>query len=233
MYESSPSPCNIIQATSNTQCRSRRPPQSSRPFKCLPVPGCWRLLQPHHQPPLADGCPLASRLTTPPRKKKKRKFKQGSEGKRRRKKAQARFRAVRISGSAGCRRNQLMPLSRPPPVDHLPGSRVAVVAVSAGLAPRRAGPRGREGAICPAPGCSAACRGGQPGASPLPRAAGTQPRVAEPSQGAVAKTGSCAPLFCRVFARSPLPLHKPTVSLEHLCACVCFIRVCLMCRQGD
>lgn len=49
-----------------------------------------------------------------------------------------------------------MQLSWRPAVDHLPGSRVAVVAVSAGLAPRRAGPRGREGAICPAPGCS--CR---------------------------------------------------------------------------
>lgn len=101
--------------------------------------------------PPADGRPPASAQPS----QKLHTFKQGKEGaeKKGRKTNQDRFRAVQIGGSAGCRSNQLMQLSWRPAVDHLPGSRVAVVAVSAGLAPRRAGPRGREGAICPAPGC--------------------------------------------------------------------------------
>ena len=142
MYRSSSSLCKITRARSDRRCRSCCSPLT-RSGVCLSAQGCQRLLQPYHQPPPADGRPLAS----PHISQKIHKFKQGREGekKRREKKSHDHFRAVQIGGSAGCRSNQLMQLSRRPPADHLPGSRDAVVAVSAGLAPRRGGPAaGRE-----------------------------------------------------------------------------------------
>lgn len=95
--------------------------------------------------------------------------KAGKEKKKKIKKNQDHFRAVQIGSSAGCRSNQLMQLSWRPPVDHLPSSRVAVVAVSAGLAPRRAGPPRPGGSHLPSPGLFVPPAAGTgPGASPLP-----------------------------------------------------------------
>lgn len=151
-YWSSSSLCNLTRAPSDAQGRSRRPQQ------CPPsgqVSACARLLGgPHHRHLWQMAAPRPQPI---PHKNYINLNKAGKgKKKKRRKTNQDHFRAVQIGGSAGCRSNQLMQLSWRPAVDHLPGSRVAVVAVSAGLAPRRAGPRGREGAICPAPGCS--CR---------------------------------------------------------------------------
>lgn len=98
-------------------------------------------------------------------------FKQGRAGKGR-KTNQDRFRAVQIGGSAGRRSNQLMQLSWRPAVDHLPGSRVAVVAVSAGLAPTRAGPRGPEEPSARPRAVGAELRGARPGSQPAARGLG-------------------------------------------------------------
>lgn len=178
--------------------------------------GCWRLLQACHQPPPADGRPPAS----PHPSQKIHKFKQGREEKKK-KKNQDHFRAVQIGGSAGCRSNQLMQLSWRPPVDHLPSSRVAVVAVSAGLAPRRAGPPWPGGSHLPGPGLFVLhATGAGPGASPLPDSLwGTAP-CGRSWPGLSGPNGQPCFIFCRVFACSPLPPHKPVVVLEHLCACM-------------
>lgn len=162
-------------------------------------------------------------------------LKQGREreGGKGRKTNQDGFRAVQIGGSAGCRSNQLMQLSWRPAVDHLPGSRVAVVAVSAGLAPRRAGPRGREGAICPAPGCSCCSRRGPalepalpaaPCPLPPPRAPTPTPGRAWP--GLSARNGQPGWVLCGGFARSPNAatqtgcVHGASLSLPLFTPCV-------------
>lgn len=140
--------------------------RAPRPAGCVRAHGCRT--DPAPAPP-ADGRPPASAHPS----QKLHKFKQGMEGRKKgRKTNQDHFRAVQIGGSSGCRRNQLMQLSWRPAVDHLPGSRVAVVAVSAGLAPRRAGPRGREEPSARPRAVRAALRGGRPGASPLPSGPG-------------------------------------------------------------
>lgn len=165
--------------------------------------------------PLADGRPPASAHPS----QKLHKFKQGSEGgdKKRRKTNQDHFRAVQIGGSAGCRRNQLMQLCWRPAVDHLPGSRVAVVAVSAGLAPRRAGPRGRREPSARPRAVGAALRGGGPGASPSQRA---RTRGAQPGR-LRGRNGQLPCVFCRGFAR--LPCHHT----NRLCLWSIFVPACV------
>lgn len=215
-YWSSSSLCNIIQAPSNTRCRM--PPQTPHPFRCLSAPP-------------ADGCPPG---LTPHPLQKIHKFKQGRKGKKEQtnKKNQDHFRAVQIGGSAGCRSNQLMQLSWRPPVDHLPGSWVAVVAVSAGLTPRGVGPLWPGGSHLPSPRLFVPhAAGASPGASPLPDSLWGMTMCGWSQPGLSGRIGQLCFIFCRVFARSPLPPHKPVVFLEHLCACMCLGFTWCACRE--
>lgn len=200
----------------------------------IQVSVCTRLLE---APPTLPSTPSSRWLLpsfTPPLTKKIHKFKQGKERKKeeRKKKNQDHCRAVQIGGSAGCRSNQLMQLSWRPPVDHLPSSRVAVVAVSAGLAPRRARPPRPGGSHLPSPGLFVPhAAGAGRGASPLPGSPWGTATCGRSRPGLSGQNGQLCFLFCRVFARSPSPPHKLVVVSEHLCACTCLGFTWCACRE--